>query len=101
MEYVNDISEVDNLDRFPGESDRTSFITSLAVAGFETAPPQILNLLKNDAVLSEQVFIAPKTKHLVEPIPYQVADDDEKVSQNLQNLQTYVRTVFRGDTGTL
>jgi len=96
LEYINDLLETDNSNRFPGESDRTSFITSLAVAGFSTAPPAVLNNLQNDSVLSEQVYIAPTTKHLIEPLPYQVADDNEKVRQNLQSTLRYLRDIFRG-----
>lgn len=96
LEYFNDLIETDNSNRFPGEGDRTSFITSLAVAGFNTAPPAVLDNLQNDTVLSEQVYIAPITKHLVEPLPYQVADDNEKVRQNLEATLKYVRDIFRG-----
>ena len=96
LEYADDLVDEENVNKFPGDGDRTSFITSLAVAGFSTAPPAVLNNLKNDSILSEQVFIAPVTKHLVEPTPYQVADDNEKVRQNLESTQNYIRDIFRG-----
>ena len=95
LEFVEDIIEEDNTDKFPGDGDRSAFITSVAAIGFSSAPPAVLSKLLDDDFLSEQVYIAQKTKHLSETTPYQVADDNQKVSQNIQGAQAYVRSVFR------